>query len=126
MKKVFAARTYVKYAECQPGQVLVENGIYLKSEMGNFDKEHHIFKTSGGETVLNSSGKLDWLVGSYLTAGMTCRVVYLGKIVLLKGKYKGKESHDFELYVDDSAEAVLSPDEYVLRADTSALPEMSI
>jgi len=125
MKKVFASRTYVKFSECKPGQVLVD-GTYSKSEMGNFDKLNHIFKTSGGETVLNSSGKLDFLVGTYLTPGMTCRVVYLGKFVLLKGKYKGKESHDFELYVDDSNEAVLAPEEDVVRADTSSLPEMSI
>jgi hypothetical protein len=125
MKRVFASRTYIKYAECKQGQVLVE-GVFKASEMGNFDKLNHIFKTSAGETVLNSTGKLDYLVGTYLTPGMTCRVVYLGKIVLLKGKMKGKESHDFELYVDDSTDAVMAPEEDVVRADTASLPEMSI
>ena len=125
MKKVFASRTYISYKECKPGDVLVD-GVFKASEMGNFDKLNHIFRTTAGETVLNSSGKIDYLIEQFLTPGMRCKVVYLGKIVLTKGKYKGKESHDFELYVDDSSEAILAPDEDAVRADTSSLPEMSI
>lgn len=125
MKKVFASRTYIKFSDFKAGDTLVE-GVFKASEMGNFDKLNHIFRTTAGETVLNATGKLDYLIEQFLTPGMRCKIVYLGKIVLAKGKYKGKESHDFELYVDDSAEAVLAPEEDAIRADTSSLPEMSI
>ena len=126
MKKAFISRTYTKYKECTPGQILINDGIYKKSEIGGYDKLNHIFGVEGGEAVLNSANKLNYLVENFLTPGMKCRVVYVGKFIVTKGKYQGKEAHDFELFVDDSEEGLVAPDEDIIRADTSSLPEMSI
>ena len=101
MKKVFAPRTYKRFAEAKKGDSLIDGAAYLRSEEGKFGKPNHIFESDSGEIVLNSSGKLDYLIENFLEPGMRCKIVYNGMVTLDKGIYKGKTSHDFELWIDD-------------------------
>jgi hypothetical protein len=98
-KKVGGSRKFVKYSECKPGQVLVD-GKFLRTEEGRFGL-NHVFLEEAGETVLNSSGHLNWLLETYGFEGAVCRVTYLGKEKLTRGNMKGKEAHRFELEIDD-------------------------
>lgn len=101
-QKVATQRKYFKYAECQKGQKLVDEGVYLGTEEGKFGIQH-IFRQKDGETVvLNKSGHLDYLLAENATKGTKCNVIYDGKIVLTKGPFKGKEANNFELEVDDA------------------------
>lgn len=103
-KKVGGGRKYFKYAECQAGQVLVAKGKYLGAEQGKFGIQHVFQDLNGdGEIVLNSSGHLNYLLDKYAVIGTICMVEYTGKVELEKGKFAGKECHNFELYTDDES-----------------------
>jgi len=103
-KKVAATRKYYKYSECEKGQMLIDNGLYVGEEQGKYGIQH-IFKQQDGQVVvLNSAGQLNWQLENHATPGKTrCNVFYAGKITLEKGAMAGKESHQFELETDDDA-----------------------
>lgn len=124
LRPVFSKRNYIRYSECKPGDVIVDHGVYLKSEDGKFGTPNHIFKVGGVEVVLNSAGKLNWQIDNFLAPGMVCVIKYVGKIKLEKGIYKGKETHDFEMLVDDAV--VESPSASTTSTLTSDLPELMI
>lgn len=91
--------SFVKYKDCEEGQVLAE-GTYLGTKDGTYGIQHQIKDENGDVTVLNSSGHLNFLLENHVTKGDYIRVIYSGKEVLSKGKFKGKESHQFEVLVD--------------------------
>lgn len=91
---------YVKYTEAEPGQVLAE-GVYAGSKQGTYGIQHH-FRKGDEITVLNSSGHLNYMLENYVTKGDTVRVKYKGTEQVTKGKFKGKDMHQFEVLVDDS------------------------
>lgn len=95
-------RNYVKYSECSEGDVLAE-GIFRGTEAGRYGDQHLFELEDGNTTVLNSAGQLNFLIDKHLVPGMLCRVTYAGKVTIAKGPMAGKESHQFELEVDDSA-----------------------
>lgn len=99
--KVSGSKKYFKYSECKKGDVLVSGGTYLGVEEGKFGIEHNYKLPSGEIVVLNSAGKLNYLMSRFAAAGTICNVIYGGKIVLQKGDFKGKESHDFDLEVEN-------------------------
>lgn len=111
-KKVGGPRTYVKFSECKVGDVLVE-GKYIGTVANQFnkDKPNYEFKPLNGEAnvVLNSAGKLVYLMDTYVQVGDLVQVTYKGKSKIDKGPMKGKEAHDFEVAVDDSAREQMSP-----------------
>lgn len=107
--KVSGSKKYFKYSECKKGDVLVSSGTYLGIEEGKFGIEHNYKLPSGEIVVLNSAGKLNYLMSKFASAGTVCNVIYGGKIVLQKGDFKGKESHDFDLEVENGlAEGIAS------------------
>lgn len=100
-KKVSTARKYFKFAECKPGDKLVDAGIYVGPEEGRFGIQH-IYKQTNGEIVcLNSSGHLNWLMENHVKPGQLVNVYYADKVMLTKGAFKGKEAHNFEVEIDD-------------------------
>ena len=77
---------------------LVVEGKYLGSSMGKFDKPIYEFEEADGTiAVVYAAGLLDYLVQEYLSEGTQCRVLYVGKEVLQKGKYAGRDSHQFDI-----------------------------
>lgn len=107
-KTVGGARQYYKYSEMNAGDVIIDNGKYLGSEQGKYGVQH-LFEVDSMTHVLNSSGQLNYLVEKYLSPGQRCNVTYQGKIVLEKGPMAGKDSHQFEMQVDDMSEAAPAP-----------------
>lgn len=104
-KKVGGPRTYVRYADCKKGDVLVE-GTYIGTvpNQYNKDKPNYEFAQSNGEAnlVLNSAGKLNYLMDNFVTEGDVVQISYLGKSKVEKGPMKGKDAHDFEVLVAES------------------------
>ena len=100
-QKLTTIRKYYKYAECAPGQKLVEEGAYTGPTEGKFGVQHNFTQKNGENVTLNSSGHLNWLLENHVKVGAVVNVYYADKIVLQKGTYKGKEAHNFELEVDD-------------------------
>lgn len=103
-KTVGGARQYYKYSECNEGDMLINNGKYLGSEQGKFGVQH-LFEVEGVTHVLNSAGQLNYLVEKHLSPNQRCNVTYKGTITLEKGPMAGKDSHQFEMQVDDGFEA---------------------
>ena len=101
--KVETNRKYYKYAECTPGQKLVDAGIYTGPSEGKFGVQHSFAQADGTTVVLNSSGHLNWLLENHVVPGKLVNVFYADKVLLTRGTYKGKEAHNFELEVDDGA-----------------------
>jgi len=99
--KVSGSKKFFKYGECKKGDVLIAGGTYLGQEEGKFGIEHNFKLPSGELAVLNSAGHLNWLVQNFLPVGTVCNIVYGGKDVIAKGTFKGKESHRFDLEVDN-------------------------
>lgn len=91
---------YLKYAECEEGQVLA-TGTYLGSRQGTYGIQHQIREDGGDVTVLNSSGHLNFLLENHVSKGDYIQVIYRGTETMKKGKFKGKDMHQFEVAVDD-------------------------
>lgn len=122
---MISAPTYFKYAELNPGDVLIEKGTYLETKEGKYGAQHYFEETSNSERkVLNSSGQLNYLVDTYLKEGTVCKIVYKGKVLLSKGAMSGKEAHNFDLYVDDET-VEKSVDAASTKAVQDAMPKAS-
>ena len=106
-KKVGGPKTYLKLSEKKSGDILVE-GKYIGTVPNKFnaDKPNFEFKPSNGEAnvVLNSAGKLNYLMDSYVQVGDEVQVVYNGKSMIESGPMKGKEAHDFEVLVAENGD----------------------
>ena len=113
-KKVGGAKKFFKYAECQAGQVLVENGLYMGTEEGTYGP-YHVFREKEGQLhCLNSAGQLDYLIKSFAKAGESaCKVIYSGMEEVTKGPMKGEKAHTFEFYVDEGDEESPSDDDEI-------------
>lgn len=122
-QKVAGARKYFKYRECEKGQKLIHEGLYVGPEEGKFGIQH-VFRLRGGSkdtVVLNSAGHLNWLLENYATPGKTfCNVFYDGKNLLERGAMKGKEAHRFELEVETESGAVVSHSDEPVNVDAFA------
>lgn len=103
-KSVNNPRTFFKYKDCKPGQVLVENGIFVATEDGKFGP-NHIFREIPSQEikVLNSSGHLNYQLDKRVSTGSLCRVIYEGVETLSKGTFAGKPCHQFDVQVDHDA-----------------------
>ena len=94
---------YFKYAELNKGDVLIEEGKYLQTKEGKFGPQHYFEEKDGSKVCLNSAGQLNYLIDDNLYAGRACKIVYAGKVLLEKGAMAGKEAHNFDLYLGQSA-----------------------
>ncbi len=100
-EKIGGVKKYIKYAECEKGDVLVE-GTFLKDFQGKYGVQYE-FNGKDGITVLNSSGHLNYLM-DFVNEGDKVKIVYDGTVEMTKGPMKGKMAHQFELYRDSSSD----------------------
>lgn len=99
-QKIETVKKYFRYKECRPGQVLIQEGVYIGDSPNQFGRDNHDFKEKDGTIVcLNASGQLDYILQNNVQKGDTVRIVYGGKSTLEKGRYKNKEAHNFEVFV---------------------------
>lgn len=93
--------TYVKLSELKPGVSF--EGIYTeKTAPDTYGKLGYRIAGDTETYHLNGTGQLDKLM-SQISVGAHVRIVYNGTIVMKKGKFKGKEAHQFELFAAPSA-----------------------
>lgn len=133
-QKITGKRKYYKYAECSPGQVLVE-GHFIGLEAGKFGT-NLLFRDGDGEiTCLNSAGQLLYVFqdpdrverGQRMNPqpvrpGQYVRVTYSGKeeIKAAHSAFHGKEAHRFEVEVDD--ERAKSLEDTPTKSPTKSAP----
>lgn len=94
--------TYIRMGQHQAGAILVE-GIYLGAEENKLyaPKLDFKFKTADGkEVVVNEGGNLAYRMKD-IAAGTLVRIIYNGKQIMTKGKFKGKPSHNVDVLVAD-------------------------
>lgn len=94
-------RNYPKYSECEAGEMLVD-GTYVKSFDGKFGIQYEYMQEDGGIVVLNSAGALNNAM-QYVNPGARIQVTYMGQKDITKGKFAGKQFHDFQVAVDKEA-----------------------
>jgi hypothetical protein len=96
--------TFVKPKDMTKGQTF-EGTLkkVLTSEYG----PTFILETTDGDIGINSSGKLTRLM-EHVSPGSQLRIVYNGKTRIEKGQNKGKDAHDFKVFVADAAPTPLN------------------
>jgi hypothetical protein len=99
---------YYDISSCEKGQLLVE-GKYLGTRIGRkFGNTEFEFRDSTtGKVVVLTGRHLEFLVNRHLKPGQVCRVIFTGDVLLTSGKFKGKNTHTYEIEVaeDDNAPA---------------------
>ena len=88
------------YKKLKKGEVLVEGRYLGTTKNMKYDNNDFLFKPNdGGMTVhLWGSGHLAWGLSS-VNVGQDVRVTYMGTEKLTEGKFKGKDSHQFDVAV---------------------------
>lgn len=114
------SRTYIKYAEQDDGDVLVE-GFYVGEETSKFGHQVYIFKQqeNGALVGLNETGKLKKWINNEVLTGDLVQIIYGGKAVMTGGKFEGKEAHQFQsLGIDlDRRARIAEMDKGITKAD---------
>lgn len=91
--------SYPKYASTPKGTVLINDGVYLGAVESRFGGYGYPFRmTDGSHIHLNGAGQLAMCMEKVLP-GTHCHIVYCGTEVLEKGKFVGKECHQFQVSV---------------------------
>jgi len=118
-KKVGGAKNYIKYSECEEGQVIAE-GEYIGRSDNKFGKQNFDFKGKDGKiTCLNHAGGLAYTMENNVVEGDYVRVTYAGKTMLTSGDFKGKEVHNFDVEVAEIPKAVETK-----KIDTAKIKEV--
>lgn len=90
------AKKFIKYSECEKGDVLIEQGRFLGSYEGNYGVCWE-FESNDEITVLNSAGQLNYVLENHAKEGDILDVIYEGKTEVPKGPMKGKMAHQFKV-----------------------------
>lgn len=119
-KKVSGRIKFWKLNETSPGEVLVNDGIYIGEEAGKFGPQYRFREPD--QFVVLSGRQLGWLLDNYASPGDKCRVIYAGQEILTKGTFKGKPVHQFELELadDEAASPVETIEQPVEVAEVAA------
>lgn len=104
------------------GDVLIE-GKYIGRTPTEDNYGHHGFDffTGADEPTVTMSyaGSLQYIMENYVNEGDMCQVVYDGQEKLTKGKYKGRMSHQFKVFIQDD----LSDDEEEVQEEATPAPK---
>lgn len=98
-KNVIFIRPSKLFEEGVEGKIL--EGTFVGTVPNHFDGEKNDYKFEGDDgsiIILNGAGNLDYRMNQ-VSVGDYCRVEYLGKKPIIKGKMKGKEAHAFEVLI---------------------------
>ena len=98
-KEVAGTKSYVKYVDCEKGQVLV-TGKYIRDIQGKYGVQYEFMAESGEVVVLNKAGSLDYKM-EFINEGDKIQVIYDGTVKLTKGAFAGKDAHQFKVLRDD-------------------------
>jgi hypothetical protein len=101
IRSVTGSKKYFRYADCEDGEMLIENGVYLGETEGRYGIQHEFRLQDGTVVVLNSAGHLNFQLQHYVKPGQACWVVYSGKGEVPSGPLKGKMFHRFDVQIDD-------------------------
>ena len=99
-KEVAGSKRYVKYKECDAGDVLVE-GIYKRDVIGKYGVQYEFEALNGDIVVLNSAGQLNYKM-DFISENTKVKIIYDGEITLESGAMKGKTAHQFKVLRDSS------------------------
>lgn len=95
-------KKFYKYTECSKGDILAE-GHFRRTGEDTFGNITYHIKEDDRMVVLNSSGHLNHqMMNEGIKPGDYIQVVYNGTMKLEKGKFKGKDCHQFILSQDFS------------------------
>jgi len=92
-----------KLAEENVNGIIIE-GRFLESMPNPFDNEKLDFKFISDENktiILNGGGNLGYQMGG-IEPGAMVQVSYNGKKPITKGKFKGREAHDFVVLEEET------------------------
>ena len=107
---------YLKPSELTPGYEIA--GQFVKTLTNDFG-ETYIIATEDGDVGLNSTGKLKKLM-AHVSPGSALKIVYKGKTKITKGAMKGKDAHDFDVFV--STANLTSPQAAATHAQAAPQP----
>ena len=94
--------TFLKPSEMEIDQEVT--GRYIDAKKDQFGGLGYKLETADGTIVVNGSGQLDALMGK-VDPGENITIVYKGTTKLKSGKFKGKDAHQFELFINEASEA---------------------
>jgi len=89
-------------AAIKHGDVIV-TGRYLGTIEGTYGPQHIVEDDEGFQHYLGNWGQLRFKLEN-IQPGTRIQIVYQGKIVLTSGKMAGKDSHQFQLFVDEGGD----------------------
>jgi len=94
--------TLKPFTKMEPGEICVTYGEFIGVSENQYGKLFNFMEVESGERVtIPKCGKLLWMHGNgTLKEGFRYQVKYLGKDILDKGTYKGKEFNDVEVLED--------------------------
>ena len=117
--------TYLKPAKFKSGDVMVE-GVFKKTfKSDNYDQNQHEFLSkTAGKVVVNGSKVLDGKL-SDVPVGSYVRLIYRGMEKSLKGKFVGKEFHNFSVLIADNVNTDLVEKHEVEEKQTTNNPDES-
>jgi len=101
-KEVGGPRSYLKFKDCEKGQVLVE-GTFVREFEGKYGKQYEYMQDNGEVIVLNGSGQLKYKM-DFVKEDSKVKVIYDGEIMLESGVMKGKMAHQFVVMQDSDYE----------------------
>lgn len=98
-----APLTFIKASELkEAGKTgIIAEGTYVGTMPNKFNEDKPSYKIEqedGSILVVNSAGNLQYRMGS-VKLGQLVQISYLGMEKLTKGKFAGKESHQFDVLV---------------------------
>jgi hypothetical protein len=111
--KSVGQKKYWKLKETPVGTVLAQ-GTYMGSQTNPVYEQsvNHLIRNEDDVVVVLSGGHLDYQIQSNnIQKGDKLQVSYLGTTKVEKGKFKGKEAHQFDIALPEVMEQMLPPTE---------------
>lgn len=98
-KEVGGSTRYVKFAEQKDGDVIVD-GVYAGTIPSQYEPGfQYKFKEGESDVVISPAGQLRHRMAS-VQEGDKVEIVYRGQEKISKGKFAGKDAHQFKVFVD--------------------------
>ncbi len=91
--------------DAKPNTTIVTKGEYVGQTEGRFGPQHNFMQLDDNQHVVLSGGSLNWRVEQgHMVVGEVFDIIYLGKEMMTKGDFKGKESKSYKFLKYEDAE----------------------